>query len=99
MSGTVIKLSVALKERTLRNIIENIDGSPAIFIVLGKNATKFSSQVMLYTILINDRLFISSFSSKTDFQEACPPALPVLVGGDELIIRVPGLDDRREHTI
>ena len=49
MSGTVIKLSVALKERTLRNIIENIDGSPAIFIVLGKNATQFSSQVMLYT--------------------------------------------------
>ena len=39
------------------------------------------------------------FPQKTDFQEACPPALPVLVGGDELIIRVPGLDVRREHTI
>ena len=77
MSGTVIKLSVALKERTLRNIIENIDGSPAIFIVLGKNATKFSSQVMLYTILKNDRLFISSFSSKKRFSRglsSCPPS-------------------------
>ena len=47
MSGSVIKISVALEEKILGKIIENLNGSPAIFIVTGENASKFSAQVIM----------------------------------------------------
>ena len=47
MSGAVIKISVALEEKILGKIIENLNGSPAIFIVTGENASKFLARVIM----------------------------------------------------
>ena len=46
MSGAVIKISVAFEEKILAKIIENLNGSHAIFIVIGENASNFSARVL-----------------------------------------------------
>ena len=71
MSGAVIKISVAFDEKILAKIIENLNGSHAIFIVTGENASKFSARVICVIALL--RLIIIFLRSRFSLGLSSPP--------------------------